>query len=200
MTRYKVLASDDEQLHQVEDLVAGKTRVYGTSELFRFVTTGDLSPELQDRLRALGARVVPDAQYALERAPDARLPFSRGTRSAPGPAPGIDDGTVLPPVRFRVTARDAAHLQAVRERIQGRAAIVATDPGLVIRTGMLSEALERELRDLGAAVAAVPGAESANGAADRAKQALLERLRSQPPLGIPWSREDVYDDIGGPAL
>ncbi|WP_448189669.1 hypothetical protein [Azospirillum sp. sgz301742] len=66
MTRYKVMASDDRQLRQIEGLVAGKTRVFGTSAMFHFVATGDLSPDLQDRIRAIGARIVPEETYNLE--------------------------------------------------------------------------------------------------------------------------------------
>lgn len=29
---------------------------------------------------------------------------------------------------------------------------------------------------------------------ERSKTALLERLRQQPPLGIRWSREELYDE------
>lgn len=69
--RYKVKTVNEEQLHQVEALVEGKTCVYGTSTLFRFVATGDLSEELQDRLRAIGARIVPEQAYDLDGSPAA---------------------------------------------------------------------------------------------------------------------------------
>lgn len=68
MARFRIDVTDDRQLREVESLVTGRTRVYGTSSMFGFVATGDLAPDLQDRIRALGASIVPDVQYTLDEA------------------------------------------------------------------------------------------------------------------------------------
>lgn len=66
MEHHKVFASDDGQLREVEALVAGRTSVFGTSRIFRFVAAGDLPEDLRQRLRAIGAEVVPDESYEPE--------------------------------------------------------------------------------------------------------------------------------------
>lgn len=58
MTRYMIRATDSDQFHRAKALVDGKARVYVTSERRLFLSTGDLSAELQQELRSTGARVT----------------------------------------------------------------------------------------------------------------------------------------------
>lgn len=58
MTRYLIRTADADQFQRAKALVDGRARVFVTSERRLYLSTGELSAELQEALRSAGARVT----------------------------------------------------------------------------------------------------------------------------------------------
>lgn len=75
MTRFLIRAAHADQFQQARALLDGRTRGFVTSERHLYLSTGDLPPDLQERVRATGARVTVEHPV---RQPDGGRAAARG--------------------------------------------------------------------------------------------------------------------------
>jgi hypothetical protein len=61
--RYKVRASDDAQFESLLSFLKNRAELFVSSPRRRILSTGDLSKETRDEIRARGGQVEQDTQY-----------------------------------------------------------------------------------------------------------------------------------------